>query len=246
MVGPQHKPLPATITCRQWPRKALQSTETRLRTWKLSGVKAEEFKARLTAFELEDREEVRGREEEWRCLKAACTETAEEICGRTICGNREYQELVVERSGSGCHQEEEMGKGKDRAAYGGIPGDKQRRNESRCSGKTQGGRKLYKLLEEDSAADTKKLYQIAKQKQKAKEHTLQESFLRDTNNNLLTSSEEVKNRWIGYFRKFLNEENPIERELPQAEPSRGEEDGPILEEMRCAQKNEVRQNRRSR
>lgn len=90
-VGKQHKPLIVTVQFKRFQRKELCSSETRIRSGKLRGPKAEEYRRKVIdrRAETEDGETA---EEMWRKLKEITVRTAEEVCGRSKYGKKPDRE----------------------------------------------------------------------------------------------------------------------------------------------------------
>ena len=67
-------------------------------------------------------------------------------------------------------------------------------------------RALYEHL--DTKQGEKDVYKLAKQKDKESKDVQQVRNIKDEDGRVLTSEEEILDRWKGYFEKLLNEENP--------------------------------------
>ena len=70
---------------KKWQQRELESKETRLKIWKLTGTVAEEFSSRVLVKVPTDTENLQEKEQEWGLLKKVCIEAAD-LCGRTRYG----------------------------------------------------------------------------------------------------------------------------------------------------------------
>ena len=89
---------------------------------------------------------------------------------------------------------------------------------------------LYARLETKEAE--KKLYRLARQRNRAGKDVLHVRVIKDENGNVIVNSEAVLKRWKEYFEKLMNEENN--------RGSRTEEPEVVNEEVNCVSREEVK------
>ena len=69
--------------------------------------------------------------------------------------------------------------------------------------KAEAYRALYEHL--DTKEGEKEAYRLAKQRDKASKDVQQVRNIRDEDGNVLSSEEDILDRWKGYFEKLMNE-----------------------------------------
>ena len=77
---------------------------------------------------------------------------------------------------------------------------------------------LYEELSQQPDIARKKIYSIAKTRQRSREDNITSPFVNDESGKLQVVGEDVKGRWKEYFEKLLNEENPFTAQLPHHDP----------------------------
>ena len=87
--------------------------------------------------------------------------------------------------------------------------ERQQREREVARAKEHAYEELYDELETE--AGQKELYRLAKQRKRAGKDVQLVKVIKDENGVLLSSEEDVRQRWKNYFEKLMNEENERER-----------------------------------
>lgn len=196
---------------KRFQRKELCSSETRIRSGKLRGPKAEEYRRKVIdrRAETEDGETA---EEMWRKLKEITVRTAEEVCGRSKYGKKPDRE---EWWWSGAVQDAIKRKKDARAELKLNPSDASRAHSKRANkaakravaeAKASAQAELYDELESQPDVAKKESYKIAQSRREEQEDNIASPFVNSEQGQLLVDGQTVKERWKEYFEQMLNEE----------------------------------------
>ena len=222
-VAPQHKPVVVTMDIVQWRREELCSPESRLRLWKLKGTGLDRFKNLL--IDKEPRDEPVGEvDEEWNHLKSTWMEAAEKVCGWAKLGKprkrdewwwgEEVQEAVKEKKE--LRRQFEMDPSVENGER--YSSAKKKAKWKVKKAKEEALDDLYEELSQQPDIARKKIYSIAKTRQRSREDNITSPFVNDESGKLQVVGEDVKGRWKEYFEKLLNEENPFTAQPPHHDP----------------------------
>ena len=98
-------------------------------------------------------------------------------------------------------------------------------------GKGRAYENLYARLETKQKKETKELYILARQRDRAEKQVQHVRVIKHENSNVVVNSEAVLKRWKKYFGKLMNEENNRDFRTEKAEV--------VKEEVNCVSGEEV-------
>ncbi len=209
-VAAQHKLLVLDWEFKAEKKKRPERMAPRIKWWRL---KEEQSRTQFKEKVLDGVQRLEGVQEWWRVNSEVIRKAAEEVLGltsgkgpppdkETWWWNREVQEVVKEKK-EAKKKWETSGRDEDRVNF------KRAKKEAKrevARAKAQAMNEVYEELE--TPEGEKKIYRIAKARNKATKDLTHIKQVKDQHGRVLSEDGKIKDRWEKYFEHLLNEENP--------------------------------------
>ena len=226
-VVAQHKLVVADVRKKAIKKSKPPARNKRIKTWKLKGEKAIEFRNKVERI----REEryVNGipesPEEIWVDMKEIVVPAAAEVCGRTSGNGHQEKETwwwnqdvqtAGEEKGIARRKWEEDSNHQTREEY-----RRAKRVAKRmvAIARREANSEWYEMM--GTPEGEKMIYKIAESRKRSRQDVGEVGIIKDENGNILIEEEKVKRRWKEYFSQLLNSENECE-DLENIPPVEGQ------------------------